>query len=51
MVQAFAEVLMSAEASAICGASYGERSPERVNSRNGYRTRAFDTRALNLRGP
>ena len=45
MVQAFAEVLMSAEASALCGAGYGERSEERVNSRNGYRTRAFDTRA------
>lgn len=45
MVQAFAEVLMSAEASAICGAGYGERSEDRVNSRNGYRARAFDTRA------
>ena len=30
---------------AICGAGYGERSPERVNSRNGYRHRDFDTRA------
>jgi len=45
MVQAFAEVLMSAEASSLCGAGYGERSEERVNSRNGYRSRAFDTRA------
>src|SRR5205085_10032747 len=36
--------LMSAEADAICGAGYGERSPERTNSRNGYRTRDFDTR-------
>lgn len=45
MVQAFAEVLMSAEASALCGAGYGERSEDRVNSRNGYRARAFDTRA------
>src|SRR5205085_7484790 len=36
--------LMSAEADAICGAPYGERSPERTNSRNGYRTRDFDTR-------
>jgi hypothetical protein len=36
---------MSAEADAICGAPYGERSPERTNSRNGYRTRDFDTRA------
>jgi len=45
MVKAFAEVLMSAEASAACGAAYGERCEERVNSRNGYRSRAFDTRA------
>jgi hypothetical protein len=44
MVKAFAETLMSAEASAMCGAAYGERSPERVNARNGYRTRRFDTR-------
>ncbi len=48
MVKAFAEVLMSAEASAACGAAYGERSEERVNSRNGYRSRAFDTRAGSL---
>jgi putative transposase len=26
---------MSAEADAICGAGYGERSADRVNSRNG----------------
>ena len=41
MVKAFAEQLMSAEADAACGAGYGERSPERVNSRNGYRHRAW----------
>ena len=29
---------------ALCGAAWGERSPERVNSRNGYRIRGFDTR-------
>src|SRR5437762_2588447 len=28
-----------------CGATYGERSPERVSSRNGYRPRRWDTRA------
>jgi hypothetical protein len=44
MVQDFAEALMGAEADALCGASYGERSPERVNIRNGYRERAWDTR-------
>ena len=45
MVASFAERLMSAEADAMCGAGYGERSAERVNSRNGYRHRDFDTRA------
>ena len=44
MVQSVAEALMSAEADAICGAAYGERSPERVNTRNGYRDRGWDTR-------
>jgi hypothetical protein len=34
-VKTFADALMSAEADAVCGAGYGERSPERVNSRNG----------------
>jgi putative transposase len=45
MVASFAQVLMGAEADAICGASYGERSDQRVNSRNGYRMRDWDTRA------
>jgi len=45
MVKSFAERLMSAEADAMCGAGYGERSAERVNSRNGYRHRDYDTRA------
>jgi putative transposase len=44
MVQDFAQSLMSAEADALCGAGYGERSPERVNIRNGYRERDWDTR-------
>ena len=34
MLAAFAEALMSAEASMQCQAAYGERSDERVNSRN-----------------
>ena len=45
MVKTFADVLMSAEVDALCGASYGERSDDRVNSRNGYRDREWDTRA------
>ena len=44
MVTSVAEALMSAEADAICGAAYGERSPDRVNTRNGYRDREWDTR-------
>jgi hypothetical protein len=45
MVKMFAEALMSAHADAACGAGYGERSEQRVNSRNGYRAREWDTRA------
>jgi putative transposase len=45
MVQTFAEALMGAEADAVCGAGYGERSSERANTRNGYRRRDWDTRA------
>ena len=44
MVKDFAEALMSADADAVCGAGSGERSPERVNRRNGYRERDWDTR-------
>jgi transposase-like protein len=44
MLSTFIHTLMSAEADTICGAGYGERSPERTNSRNGYRHRDFDTR-------
>ena len=33
------EQLMNADVDAICGAEYGERSPDRMNSRNGYRPR------------
>ncbi len=44
LVKTFVNQLMGAEADALCGAGYGERSPERVNSRNGYRSREFDTR-------
>ena len=45
MVQTFAEALMSADADALCGAPYGQPSAERVNYRNGYRQRRWDTRA------
>src|SRR3954464_4147097 len=45
MLSTFVQALMSAEADAVCGAAYGERSEERTNSRNGYRPRGWDTRA------
>lgn len=45
MVREFAERLMAAEVDGLCGAGYGEVSAERVNSRNGYRDRRWDTRA------
>src|SRR5215469_18509726 len=45
MVKTFAEALMGAEADAVCGAPFGVRSDDRVNIRNGYRRREWDTRA------
>jgi len=45
MIQTFVEALMSADADAVCGAGYGQRSPDRSNTRNGYRRRGWDTRA------
>jgi len=53
MVRSFAEGLMGAEADVVCGAPYREASPERINRRNGYRTRRWDTRvgSIDLRIP
>src|SRR5450755_334572 len=48
MLATFINALMSAEADAVCGAPYGAPSPERVNVRNDYRHRDFDTRAGTL---
>jgi transposase-like protein len=48
LLTTFINTLMSAEADALCGAEYGTSSPERVNTRNGYRHRDFDTRAGTL---
>jgi putative transposase len=45
MMKLFVQSLLSAEADAICGAPFGERSEERANTRNGYRAREWDTRA------
>ncbi|MFQ5349306.1 MAG: IS256 family transposase [Thermoanaerobaculia bacterium] len=48
MVAVFCQALMHADVESLCGAPYGERSPERVNQRNGYRTRDWDTRVGTL---
>jgi putative transposase len=40
--------IMEAEVSALAAAGYGERTPERVAVRNGYRERSWDTRAGTL---
>jgi transposase-like protein len=45
LLTTFVNTLMSAEVDAVCGAPYGQASPERTNRRNGYRSREFDTRA------
>ena len=44
MIASLADAMMSAQADQACGAGYGERSGERVNRRNGYRAREWDTR-------
>jgi putative transposase len=53
MVSAFVDALMGAEVDDMCNAGYNERSSDRENSRNGYRTRGWDTRAgsIELRIP
>lgn len=45
LLATFIHTLMGADADALCGAGFGERSAERTNSRNGDRPQRFDTRA------
>src|SRR5678816_3656608 len=45
MVQFMAQRLMELDVEGRCGAGYDEKSAERLNSRNGYRDRSWDTRA------
>ena len=45
MIWEFAQRMMDADVGVACNAGYGEVSPDRVNSRNGYRRRERDTRA------
>ena len=40
-----AERLMAMQVEALTGARAGVRSPDRINHRNGYRERVWDTRA------
>ena len=44
LLQTMVNALLSAEADAVCGAEYGQASPERRVQRNGYRHRDLDTR-------
>jgi len=45
MIGFAAERLMQLEVQGLTGAAHGERSPERINSRNGFRDRIWETRA------
>ena len=45
MIREFAQRMMDADVEVRCGAGYGVVTPDRVNSRNGYRRRDWDTRA------
>ena len=46
MVQFMAQRLMELDVEGRCGAAYDEKNPaERLNSRNGYRERQWNTRA------
>jgi putative transposase len=45
MVQFAAQRLMELETETLCGAGYDEKSAERLNSRNGFRERPWETRA------
>jgi len=45
MIQFVAQRMMEMDVESLCAAAYGERNAERLNSRNGYRERLWETRA------
>ena len=45
MIRYVAQRMMELDAEGLCAAAYGERDPGRINSRNGYRERLWETRA------
>ena len=53
VAEAVLQLLMEADVEGLIGAARHERSPERLNYRNGYRDRTLDTRlgSLQLRVP
>ncbi len=48
MIGFAADRLMQLETDTLCGAAPGERTPDRLNQRNGYRDRDWQTRAGNV---
>jgi len=44
MVQFMAQRMMDMDVESLCGAAYDEKSTERLNSRNGFRDRSWETR-------
>jgi putative transposase len=53
MIGFAAQRLMELEVESLTGAPHGKRTPERMNQRNGYRDRAWETRGgtIDLRIP
>src|SRR5690348_18471652 len=50
MIREFAQRMMDADVEVRCNAGYGEVTPDRVNSRNGYRRREWEDRKSGVEG-